>query len=293
MFKKISLVLIPVFLAAALSYAEKSLPKESDQQISDFSLSGYGEKGKKSWDLSGKTADIFTDIVKLKDIVGNLYKENENIHLVADTGDFDKKNGKVHLEKNVIITTSSGARMSTDSLDWDRKSNTVVTEDSVSIERQNMVGVAQGAKGEPGLNRVMLAKDVEIKFNPAVQEGSVAQEKNKIVITCDGPLEIDYEKNIAVFNNNVKVTNSDSEIYSDKMDVYFNKGQESSAANLDNSNLGAKVERIVARGNVKIVRGENVSYSEEAVYTASERKITLSGRPKLIIYSSEGLNASP
>jgi hypothetical protein len=48
----------------------------------------------------------------------------------------------------------------------------------------------------------------------------------------------------------------------------------------------------VAEGNVKIVRGENVSYSEEAVYTAADRKITLLGRPKLIIYSTEGMNAS-
>jgi len=47
--------LSPVFAAV--------LPQESDQQISDFSLSGYGDKGKKSWDISGKSADIFTEVV--------------------------------------------------------------------------------------------------------------------------------------------------------------------------------------------------------------------------------------
>ena len=45
----------------------------AQQQISDFSLSGYGDKGKKSWDISGKNADIVNEVVKLKDVSGNLY----------------------------------------------------------------------------------------------------------------------------------------------------------------------------------------------------------------------------
>ena len=57
--------------------------------------------------------------------------------------------------------------------------------------------------------------------------------------------------------------------------------------------MGSRIEKIVARGNVKITRGENISYSDEAVYTAQDKKITLSGKPRLIIYSAEELsNAS-
>jgi lipopolysaccharide assembly outer membrane protein LptD (OstA) len=56
--------------------------------------------------------------------------------------------------------------------------------------------------------------------------------------------------------------------------------------------MGSKIEKIVARGNVKITRGENVSYSDEATYTALDKKITLSGSPKLIIYSTEEMSAS-
>ena len=54
---------------------------------------------------------------------------------------------------------------------------------------------------------------------------------------------------------------------------------------------GSKIERILARGNVTITRGQNVSYSDQAVYSALDNKITLLGRPRLVIYSSEGLNA--
>ncbi|MDP3732666.1 MAG: LPS export ABC transporter periplasmic protein LptC [Candidatus Omnitrophota bacterium] len=286
----------------AVCYAEVQKPQESDQQIMDFSLASFGEKGKKAWDLTGKSADIFQDVVKLKDVIGNLYGENEDIKLTADKGDFDKAQGKIHLEDNVIITTSSGSKLTTDSLDWDRKNKLVATQDRVNIERGNMVTTASGAHGEPDLKKVSLEKDVTVNINPDTEEKNKEPDvKKKIVITCDGPLQIDYDKNIATFNNNVKVDTQDALIQSDIMDVFFGKtGKDSPDSKKEASGLGSvmgatggsKIDKIIARGNVKITRGENVSYSDEATYNALDKKITLSGKPKLIIYSSEDMNAS-
>ena len=279
--------------------------QESDQQIMDFSLASFGEKGKKSWDLSGKSADIFQDVIKLKDVIGNLYGKDEDIKLTADKGDFDKAQGKVHLEENVVITTSTGAKLTTDSLDWDRKNQLITTKDVVTIERGNMVTTASGAHGEPNLKKVSLEKDVTVNINPETDgKSKEPSDKKKIVITCDGPLQIDYDKNIATFNNNVKVDTQDALIDSDIMDVYFGKagaGKDTSGSKkadsdvssaLGGSAMGSKIDKIVARGNVKITRGENVSYSDEAIYSALDKKIILSGKPKLIIYSGEDINAS-
>jgi len=291
--KRFVFIIIGIFLITPVLQAEPAV--ESDQQISEFSLAGYGEKGKKTWDLAGKSADIFTDVVKLKDIIGNLYGEKEDIKLTADKGNFNKTDGNVHVEQNVVITTSSGAKLTTDSLDWDRKNNLITTKDVVNIERDNMITVAQGALGQPGLNKVNLEKAVRVQINP---QANAAQkepaEEDKTIITCDGPLEIDYEKNIATFKNNVKVDRTDSQIYSDMMDVYFGKTQEKKIGEPDKAPtvMGSKIDKIIARGNVKIVRGENVSYSDEAVYSATDKKITLLGSPKLIIYSAEEFNAS-
>lgn len=283
-----------VFLIYGVVSAEKLKPQESDQQIADFSLSGFGDKGKKAWDISGKSADIFSDIIKLKDVIGNFYGEDETINLTADSGDFNKQDGKVHLKQNVVITTSSGARLTTDSLDWDRKNQLVSTKEVVNIKKENMLTVGRGASGQTDLNTVTLEKEVEVNINPAEKPAAKAGAKNKTVITCDGPLNIDYAKNIAVFNNNVKVDSDGTLIYSDKMDVYFgaSSGQDKGAAGDTLSEMGSKIEKIVARGNVKIIRGENVSYSDEATYTASDKRITLSGKPKLVIYSAEEMNAS-
>ena len=290
---RIPLLLSVLLISGAFRlYALEQPAQDSDQQIRDFSLSGFGEKGKKTWDLSGKSADIFDEVVKLKDVIGNLYGEKEDIQLTADKGDFNKLDARVHLEDNVVITTSSGTKLTTDSLDWDRKKQLVSTKDQVNIERESMVTEALGAYGQPNLNKVTLEKDVTVNINPATNPNTASSAKEKIIITCDGPLEIDYEKNIATFKNNVKVENKDSSIYSDIMDVYFFTSDKSGPKSDSSTMLmGSKIEKIVSRGNVKIVRGENISYSDEAVYTAADKKIVLSGRPKLIIYSTEGLNA--
>lgn len=298
MFRKIFIICALIFIAAPALYAEKQLPQqaESDQQINDFSLSGYGEKGKKTWDLAGKSADIFTDVVKLNEVVGNLYGKDEDIKLTADRGDFNKTDGKVHLEQNVVITTSKGTKLNTDTLDWDRKNQMVSTRDVVNIQRDNMVIIAKGAQGEPNLKKVALEKDVKLDINPTEQEkaksGGV---KEKITITCEGPLQIDYEKSTASFSNNVKVERQDSVMYSDKMDVYFISGNKKSdtTGTQEAGFMGSKIDKIIARGNVRVVRGENTSFSQEAVYSASDKKLTLTGRPKLIIYSGESVSNAP
>ncbi len=281
-------------------YASKTLPQqqqESDQQINEFSLSGYGEKGKKSWDLSGKTADIFNEIVKLTKVVGNLYGKEENINLTAERGDFNKNDGKVHLEQDVVITTSSGTKMTTDSLDWDRKNQLVTTNDPVNIQRDNMVIVAQGARGESNLKKVDLQKNVRLDINPADKAKNHDKEAGKkIVITCDGPLEVDYGKNIAVFKNNVKVDREDAVIYSDEMEVYFTtskKETNTSATNNGQEMMNSKIDKIISKGNVKVVRGENVSYSDEATYTAADKKLVLTGNPRLVISQTENISNAP
>lgn len=264
---------------------------EPGQQIADFSLAGYGEQGKKTWDLSGQSADIFQDAVKLDNVTGNVYGEDEDIKLTADKGDFDKKDGKVHLENNVVITTSAGAKLTTESLDWDRNTKVISTNDLVNIERDNMMAVAVGAKGAPDLKKVALEKDVKLDINPTQGDNPGEQGiKEKISVTCDGPLEIDYQNNIASFKNNVVVQRQDSTIYSDRMDVYFAaSGDDKSVKDNAQGIMGSKIDKIIAKGNVRVERGDNVSYSEEAIYSSVDKKLVLTGNPKLIISSAEDL----
>ena len=281
-------LMLLLFTQAAAQETPNAEKQDVPQQINDFSISGYGEKGRKSWDVSGKSADILEDKINLQEVKGNLYGEDDDVSLTADKGVFHREAGVVHLEKNVFITTASGVKLTTDSLDWDRKNQLVDTPDEVNIERQNMIANALGASGRPALSQVTLKKNVKAEITPD-KPGAAEEDRAKVIVTCDGPVDIDYAKNVAVFRNNVKIDRPDAQVYSDEMTVYFSRKAD---AVKSGKGLNGSLERIVARSNVKVVRGGNISYSDEAVYNASDGRIVLTGKPKLIINSPEEMNAS-
>lgn len=267
--KKAFLILV-IFLVSSLVIAEE----DSNQQFLDFNLAGYGVGGKKTWDVKGQSADIFENIIKLKYIVANVYGQEE-MTLTAKKGSLDKATGNMHLEQDVVATTKTGAKLTTDSLDWQRKDDLITTPDIVTVERENMTAVGTGAKAHPSLNKAQLEKDVTVKINTEPKKAG----GNWTTITCEGPLEIDYAKQLARFNKKVKAVDTQGTIYADKMEVYFDFKTK-------------QLNKIVCKGNVKIEKEQNTSYSDKAIYLASEKKVTLLGRPKLILFTEEGkLNA--
>ncbi|MEI6863442.1 MAG: LptA/OstA family protein [Candidatus Omnitrophota bacterium] len=147
---------------------------------------------------------------------------------------------------------------------YDRTKNNVTLENDVRATIVSTKGFAGGMAGGSTDSK-----------NDSSKEGK----KTKTTITCDGEVEFNYENNQAYFSKNVKVTGDDGNIDADKITV-----------NLDPATR--RVKEIVAEGNVKIRQGENITYSDKAVYVESERKILLTGRPKLVIYQEGGLSGN-
>ncbi len=255
---------------------------DSEQQLQGFSLSGFDQKGKKTWTVKGNFADIFSDVVYLKDITANMYGDKDNLCLVADKGKYDKTKSIIYLQDNVVATTDSGARLKTDSLELQQDRQLVKTDDRVAIDRENTLTTAKGLRAKPDLKRVRLVRDVKVDISEvkAPAKGKEAKSDSGVpqltTITCDGSLEIDYSKQIAIFNRRVCAINKDAKINSNRMKVYFD---------FENK----KIINIIAEGNVKIVREGNISYSKKAVYSTQEQTLTLTGRPKIIIFSKENL----
>jgi len=159
----------------------------------------------------------------------------------------------------------------------------------VDIQRDNIIASALGAFAQTDLKKVNLEKAVSVQINPKDSDVSNL-ESNKITITCDGPMEIDYDKNNAIFYNNGKVVKEDIQIYSDRLEVYFLKETIKTG---QTTNPETQIKNIIASGNVRIIRGDNVSFSQEAIYEPQDKKIILKGSPRLIIYpKEEELNAA-
>lgn len=280
--RRIHFLVIAALAAAAPAWAE---PQPAPGQMDNFSLSGFCEKGKKNWDVAGTSADIDAKVIKLNDVQSNLYGDNSTTKLTAQKGDFNRDDGKLHLEQDVVVTTSAGARLTTDQLNWDRKAQVVSTPSKVNIEKEDMVITGEGAYGRTDLNKVDLQKDVNVRISGQGQK----EQRAPVSIRCDGALQIDYAANTAVFNKNVDVVTADCRIESDTLEVFFSRSSRKSGSPDDFG--GSKIDRLVAKGNVKITRNDNISYCEEATYTAVDRKVVLSGSPRLVIYPSEGSDA--
>lgn len=215
----------------------------------------------------------------------------------AETKQKDEVQHKV-LAFNLEGLTDKGAKK------WDvtGKSAEAISENKIKLD--DIVANSYGPDGaatitaDKGLydktkNNVVLEQNVKATIENTQSFGSEAlsisgndkdttrvkgdkPKKTKTVITCEAEAVFDYERNLASFNKNVKVKSDDGNIDADKISV-----------NLDPSTK--KVIEIIAEGHVKMVRGENTTFSDKATYVEADKRVVLSGQPKLVVYQEGGV----
>lgn len=234
--------------------------EDTSQHVYSFSFSKYTESGERELEIEGDTADILAEQVKLMNVIAKAYAEESPVTITADRGTFDKDTGDVLLRENVVATTEDGARLITEELVIHPEESEMETEIKAKVKRENIHIEGLGAKSNAAIGHVKFKKNVTV----VVQDPN-AESDNPTVITCDGPLEIDYKRNLAHFKNNVVAKDDRGTLTSDYMDVFYDKGTR-------------RVSKMLARGNVVILGEEgNKTYSDNAIYLADEGRIVLGG----------------
>jgi len=104
-------------------------------------------------------------------------------------------------------------------------------------------------------------------------------EKNKadnapIQILSDR-LEVDSETNVADFIGNVQATQGNSVIHSNQLKIFYkdNLMKKDKASSTEQS-----IQKIIAIGKVRINFDNRVAVADQAVYTADQRTLVLTGR---------------
>ncbi len=275
--KNITLYILLSLMMTGVAFASEGA---IDQKFQGFNLQGYSDTGEKAWDVKGDTANVKGADIELSNVNANSYGP-QKVNVTAETGKVDQVNGNMHLEKDVIVTREDGTQMMTNSLDWHRDKDLVTTPDDVVITNQQFTATGKGMQAHPEKKDAQLNKDVTVRVDTKPNEAEKTGDKNKfLTITSDGPMTIDQEKSMAVFETNVYAAQSDRSLKADRMEVYFNPGMND-------------IKEMVCIGNVVVVQGENKSYADKAVYKRGEQKIILSGRPKLIMDTAGGAFAAP
>ncbi|MFH1848380.1 MAG: LPS export ABC transporter periplasmic protein LptC, partial [Candidatus Omnitrophota bacterium] len=235
-----------------------------DQKILSFNLEGYRDNGEKKWELEGSSADIFARKIKLHDIVARSFGRDVLLTLKASEGTYDRDTQNVRLQGNVVGRTSDGAEILTDSLDWKAQTEEVRTDSPVRFNKDNITANGMGMVAVPDAKRITLNKDVIIQI----------AEDSPTTIKCDGSLRLDYIRNIATFMDAVVITDKRAEISSDKMKVLFDPDTR-------------RIRRAVAIGNVRILQGQNATYSDRAIYTTGNGKVRFIGKPRITVFAEE------
>lgn len=246
----------------------------AQQTVQDFYLSNYEETGKNKWEVTGVEAVVSDEKVDIDKMKGTYFQEDDTIKVESDKAKLNKATMDVELEKNVVVNNTQGVKLKTDELNWKRQENKVFTDKPVEVTKtdtksfdQQLKVTAQGMQADTKMSKLNFEKDVKVGIK---QEES----NDPINIDCDGPLEIDYEQGVAVFNNNVVVDSEKGKILSKNATVFFDQK--------DNT-----IVKIIAEGDVKIIRDENVTFAERAVYYEKDKKIILEGRPRLVLFPEE------
>jgi lipopolysaccharide export system protein LptA len=122
-------------------------------------------------------------------------------------------------------------------------------------------------------------------INPVRLWGEV---KPKAVIGKNQPLQVDADrldayndKKTAVFSGNVVASQGGRTIYAEQVTIYYREdgkalGQPSASAKDSNS-----IEKITAKGNVKVIEGERMATGDDAVFDQDAQKITMTGNAVL------------
>ena len=247
------------------------------QKFEGFNLQGYNGQGDMVWTVNGETADVKQDTIEITNVDADTYGE-QPMNVKAKKAFVRQGDGNMRLEEDVTITSEAGTRMLTDSLEWRRDEDLVTTKDNVIIqdETKGLTVTGKGLDAHPGLSTAKIKKDVKamIDVNQADEDKA---NPNIVTITCDGPMVIDRGRSMATFEDNVVAVQNDQTLKADRMEIYFDEEKKT-------------IQKLICIGHVVVVRGENQTYAKKMVYNAETQKMTLSGKPKLILLT-EGENA--
>jgi lipopolysaccharide export system protein LptA len=105
-------------------------------------------------------------------------------------------------------------------------------------------------------------------------------------------LEADQTKGLVIFSGSVKAVYCDATLYSDQLQVYFKakpelpkgapKPPQEKAEQSPLGDMGAeKIDRIVAKGNVRMVQEDRVATGDQAIYYKDRDEVVLTGNPQL------------
>ncbi len=219
-----------------------------------------GEKrGVIDWEIRAKTARKFIDkpVIELDEIEGQYKpKENVTVFFKGTKGMMDTEEEKGNVE-NVDILYKDEYRLQSRFMEFDFKKGITSTSAPVDIKSSKLTLRGVGLTANTKEETVRLEKDVT---------GYVETDKGKFKFESDKFTYI-LKDNIYILDGKVIMKGEDMNLLCDKL-YLFSK---------DNN-----LERIDAKGKVRLISKGTIAKSEKAVYDFKEDRVVLTETPRIL-----------
>ena len=232
------------------------------EEAEAFNLASYTDDGHKRWEVSGKSANLMSDLIELTDVSAKAYGQETSVTLTGRDGLFNRQTRDIQLQHDVKAVTSEGTTLRTQTLAWNADQQVVVSDEWTTVERATMTVRGRGAIGSQNLKQVRFQRGVQVDLKPST------------TITCQGPLEVDYDKHIARFWKQVHVQDPRGDIWADRLDAHQDPRTH-------------QLSKVQCWGHVQIQQKGQIARAHRAVYQQATGKIALIGHPKVTFYSQQ------
>lgn len=236
--------------------------------IQAFNLASYADDGRKRWEVLGTTADMADTAIRLTDVTATAFGDKTNVTVTAKEGTFDRERQHVDLRRDVKAVTTEGTTLTTQSMAWDADRQIASTPDWATVRRAGLTVQGQGATATPQLKAVRFQERVQVDIHPST------------TITCQGPLEIDYERHRARFRRAVHVRDPRGDVWADRMDVMLEPRTH-------------RITQVRCWGHVVIRRETQVAHARRAEYEARTGVMVLVGHPEITYGAAPGADGRP
>jgi len=206
----------------------QNLKQGIGQEMYHFKVEGVTQDGQAEWKLMGTSGDITDEIITIKELKAEYHDKETVFYLRADRAAYNRKTKNIELFENIEGRASDGGELYASYAIWNASTEEITTDSFVTVKKENITCTGRGAMTKPKLKWVRFDSDVLVDFSGDRR------------IACDGPFIFDQMKSVAIFNTNVKVTDADSDTFTDKLTVYL----------VPETN---RVDHIITEGNVNIV----------------------------------------
>ncbi len=167
----ITILLGSILVASLLTCSESDRPERSlgagemaDQEFSDFRTI-ESDSGIVKWILEAPVARVYNirNLLVTDNPEITFYGENGAVTsiLTADKGEYNQQTHDLTALGNVVVTTSEGYTLETESLIWLRELGQIHTEDFVKVTKDNDILTGYGFQGYPELKNVDIKRDVK------------------------------------------------------------------------------------------------------------------------------------